>query len=79
MKLSAAVCNLPSYTVSNRKEEEGEDGDRNIWLNTSWRIVCFRASFLKSLIPDYPLFLTSLNNPDTVKANLLVQLQKMSI
>lgn len=49
---------------------EEEEEDRNIWLKTSWKIACSRASFWRPLIP---LFLTWLNNSYALHTHLLEQ------
>ena len=77
MKLSAAACNLSSYTVSDRWKgggggEGGGGGRRKKYLAQYILVKCMlQGIILKSLISTFPPFLTSLNNSDALQTHLL--------
>ncbi len=82
MKLSAAVCNLSSYTVSDGGKEGaggggggGGGGGRQKYLAQHILVNCvLEGIILKFLISNSPPFLTLLNNSDTLKTHLFVRL-----
>ena len=77
MKLSAAVCNLFSYTVADRWKgggggDGGGGGRRKKYLVQHILVNCvLQGIILKPLISTFPPFLTSLNNSDALKTHLL--------
>lgn len=74
MKLSAAVCNLSSYTVSDRWKRRGGGGGQK-YLAQHILVNCVLGGIiLKSLISNSPAFLTLLKNSDALKTHLLAVL-----
>ena len=75
MKLSAAVCNLSSYTVSDGWRGGGGgggggEGGRQKYLAQHILVNCVpQGIILKCLICNSPPFLTLLNNSDALKAH----------
>lgn len=79
MKLSAAVCNLSSYTASNGwaggGERGGGGGRRQKYLAPDVPVNCVLwGIILKFLISNSAPFLTLLDNSDALKIHLCAQL-----